>query len=140
MRHLTTLLLPLLLALVAGCSSTKVFSNVDPNADFGSYSTYGFHETLGTDSQPYQDIATQFMKDAVARELEARGYSRSKEPDLLVNFHISTEEKLQTTTTPTGYYGYRGYGGYGTWGGYAGYETTVSQYTQGTVQVTPLHG
>lgn len=133
-RHIQLFAL-LLLATVTACSSPKVITNVDPNADFSVFRTYGFADPLGTDKAGYQDLTTQFLKEAVSRELEARGYTTSDSPDLLVNFFLQSEEKLSTTTSPSAYYGYRGYGGYGTWGGYGGYETTVTQYTQGTLNV-----
>lgn len=123
------------LGLLTACSSPKIITNVDPNADFGRYRTFAFTEQLGTDSDEYQSLRTQFLKRAVSRELEARGYTESEQSDLLVNFYLHAQDKLATTTTPTAYYGYRGYGGYGTWGGYGGYETTVTQYTEGTLNV-----
>ena len=72
--------------------------------------------------------------------MEARGYTKSNDPDLLVNFNAILQEKTDVRTTPTptygmGYYGYRG-GFYDPWGGY-GYatETHVSQYTEGTFNI-----
>jgi hypothetical protein len=134
MRHrtLSLLLAPALLALAAGCASPpKVYVQQDPRADFGAYRTYGFVEELGTDGAGYGSLLSQFLKEAAARELEARGYRPSAEPDLLVNFFVRTKEKISTTTTPTGYYGYRGYDPW--WG--AGHETTVTQFTEGTLNV-----
>jgi uncharacterized protein DUF4136 len=135
MRRTIQLGLLLVLGLLTGCSSPKIITNVDPNAAFDRYRTYGFTDPLGTDSDEYQSLTSQFLKQAVGRELEARGYTAADAPDLLVNFYLQTQEKLNTTTQPSGYYGYRGHGGYGTWGGYGGYETTVTQYTEGTLNI-----
>jgi hypothetical protein len=75
--------------------------------------------------------------------MENRGYTRSNDPDLLVNFNAVLEDKTKVTqsTTPMyggaygGYYGYRG-GFYDPWGGYGyGTQTHVSQYTQGTFNI-----
>lgn len=121
--------------LLAGCASgPKVFTNEDPTADFGEYRTFGFQSQLSTDRDKYASLASQYLKAATVREMTARGYKESANPDLIVNFNVVTEEKIRTTQTPTagGYYGYRGYGA---WGGYAGYETRVTQYTEGTVNV-----
>jgi hypothetical protein len=130
----TTLRLMLVaaLALAGGCSGTKVYTNADPSADFSAYRTYGFAEKLGTDTDQYTSLTTKFLKAAASRELEARGYEPSEQPDLLVNFSILTQQKLQTTTTPS-YYDYRY--DYGPWGGYGAYETRVSEYTEGTLNV-----
>ena len=130
----TFLPLTILAALTLGAcaSSPKIFVNEDPDADFSSYKTYGFEENLGTDDgADYQSINSSYFKDAVAKQMEMRGYTPSDDPDLTINFYVHKEEKIRTTSSPTmgGYYGYRGYGAYG------GYETTVTQYTEGTVNV-----
>lgn len=121
--------------LLVGCASKpNIYSNQDPSADFGKYKTFGFQQVLGTDGDQYASLASQYLKAATVREMTARGYRESANPDLIVNFEINTEEKIRTTQTPTagGYYGYRGYGA---WGGYTGYETRVTQYTEGTVNL-----
>jgi len=121
--------------LVAGCSSgPKIYTNQDPTVDFGKYRTFGFQAQLGTDGDQYASLASQYLKAATVREMEARGYKESANPDMIVNFSVNTEEKIRTTQTPTagGYYGYRGYGA---WGGYGGTETRVTQYTEGTVNL-----
>jgi hypothetical protein len=125
-------------AVLAGCASgPSIFVNEDPAATFGAYRTYGFAEPLGTDRPEYSSLLSQYLKTAAARELESRGYRFSEEPELLVNFYLETKEKIRSTSTPSGgpwiggYYGYRR-GHYGVW---TGYETTVSQYTEGTLNV-----
>jgi hypothetical protein len=123
------------IVLLAGCSSgPKIYTNQDPAANFGDYKTFGFQAKLGTDGDQYASLASQYLKAATVREMTARGYKESSNPDISVNFSLVTEEKIRTTQTPTtgGYYGYRGYGA---WGGYAGYETRVTQYTEGTVNL-----
>jgi len=122
--------------LLTGCSSsTKVYTNEDPTVDFGKYKTFAFQSNLGTDGDRYASLASQYLKTATVREMEARGYKESSNPDMIVNFNIQTEEKIRTTQTPTASGGYYGYRGYGAWGGYGGYETRVTQYTEGTVNV-----
>ncbi len=120
---------------LAGCSSgPKVFTNVNPAADFGSYTTYNYESTLGTDERKgYRSILSNYLIAAADREMSARGYKQSSNPDLVINFYVATKEKIRTTSTPTtgGYYGYRApyYGVYG------GYETQTTQYTEGTLHV-----
>ena len=134
------LLLAVTVLLTTGCASgPDVFINQDPGADFGAYNTYGFPPELSTDrASGYSSLLSQYLKTAVSREMDARGYTQSDNPDLEVNFYVHTEEKIKTTQTPTstGYYGYRG-GRYSGWGGYGGvgYETRVTQYTEGTLNV-----
>ena len=126
-----------LLIALAGCAATpSTFANADPGVDFNQYKTYGFFDKLSSDKENYESMESNFLKVAVAQQLDRRGLKYSNEPDLLINFYIHTEEKLRTRSVPTAgaYYGFRD-PFYDTWGGYGGFETRVDQYTQGTVNI-----
>jgi len=90
-------------------------------------------------SERYEGFFSQYMVEAITIEMEKRGYAKSDDPDLLLNFgaYLQDKTKVTTSTAPAthGYYGYRG-GHYGAWGGY-GYatETHVSEYTEGTFNI-----
>jgi hypothetical protein len=76
--------------------------------------------------------------EVAAREMEARGYARSDNPDLVINFKGKLEEKVDVESTPAPYYGagwgYRGW--YGSpYGGYGGTEVTTRRYNVGTLVV-----
>lgn len=137
MNSLKQIVVVAVVLLVSGCaSSPNTFSHVDPTVDFGNYKSYGFMENLSTDKANYESMHSNFLKVAVAQELDQRGMEYSADPDLLINFYILTSEKIRTRTVPTGgtYYGYRApY--YDTWGAYGGYETRVDQYTEGTLHI-----
>ena len=126
---------------IVGCASApNTFVNADPATDFSQYKTFGYFSTLSTDNEQYQSMVSNFLKVAVAQELDQRGLSHDPEnPQLLVNFYINTKDKIQSRTVPTagGYYGYRDpfYDPWGGYGGYGGYETRVSQYTEGTLNI-----
>lgn len=131
----------ILAGVVTGCASgAKIRSDYDRTTDFSRYSTYNFYENAGPGGSNYQSLFSQYMRRAISREMEQRGYVMSDDPDLLVNFNARLEEKTRISTTPAptpvyGYYGYRR-GFYDPWYGY-GYatETHVSQYTEGTVNI-----
>ena len=129
------------LSIVACSSGPKIYINKDPNTDLGDFTTFGIQPRLGTDrSDGTQSLLSQFFVTATRKELELRGYTYTTEdPDLTVNFYASTKERIRSTSTPSagGYYGYRGgyYGTYGGYGAYGGYNTTVQQYTEGTVTI-----
>ena len=125
---------------MSGCASDNIRSDYDPAADFSQYKTYNFFADAGPEDTNYQSFFSQYMVAAISREMEMRGYARSDDPDLLINFNAMLREKTDVRTTPApmyggGYYGYRG-GFYDPWGGY-GYatETHVSQYTEGTFNI-----
>jgi len=136
--HIVVILL--LLASLAGCSSSGTLrSDYDPGADFGAFQTWNFIKDAGPDYAGYESLFTRYMLEAITIEMDKRGYVKSYNPDLLVNFNAYIQDKTKVTTTSApmagGYYGYRG-GHYGAWGGYGyGTETRVSQYTEGTFNI-----
>ena len=137
----TTWLIALALCTLSACSSTSApdtYSQVAPGVDFRGIKTYGFLSETSTDRAGYESLETNFLKVAVAQQLDLRGLRYDPEnPDVLMNFYIHSEDKIRTRQTPTmsaGYYGYRGgyYNGFG-YGG--GYETRIDQYTEGTLTI-----
>ena len=133
-----TLLLLSFSLLISGCASgPDISSAYDESSDFSQFRTYNFFADAGSDGQNYQSLFTQYMITAIEREMENRGYQKSANPDLLLNFNANFQDKTKVTTSPSmgGYYGYRG-GYYGGWGGYGmGTDTHVSQYTEGTFNI-----
>jgi hypothetical protein len=132
------LLVPVLTAtLLAACASgPTIRSNVDPAANFSGYRTFAFFDEATGRSPAYDSFASQYIKTAVVREMQARGLQQAQSPDLLVNIHVKTKDKVRVSETPSagyygGYYGYRG-GMYG-WG--TGVSTTVDNYTEGTLNI-----
>lgn len=114
-------------ALGACASGPKIQAQSDPAADFSTYRTYGFF----AEQQPYPSFIATYLKNAISREMDRRGYRQAEKPDLLINFDLLTREKLQLTQTPNSYYGWRrGY----VWGDLGG-TTDVRSYTEGTLTV-----
>lgn len=145
-KQLRSLAVLLLAISFAGCSGGRdIRSDYDPAIDFSAYKTYNFVEGAGPDYGNYQSFFSKYVVAAIEVEMENRGYIKSDNPDLLVNFNANLQDKTKVTTSPSmnsGYYGYRGaggyggYGGYGAWGGYGyGTDTHVSQYTEGTFNI-----
>ena len=129
-----------LIAAASGCSSgPDIRSTYNDGSDFSQYKTYNFYADAGPEHTSYQGLFSQSMVTAITLEMESRGYTKSDNPDLLVNFNARLQDKTKVTTSPSmntgGYYGYRG-GHYGAWGGYGyGTDTHVSQYTEGTFNI-----
>jgi hypothetical protein len=133
-----TVVLFSVLLLNACVTTPEIRVNVDENADFSNYHTYGFVEPLGTDKAGYTTLVTKYLRDAVRRELEKRGYVFSSDPDLLVNFFARLENRTFISSAPTpvyygGYYDYR-YGVYAAYPQYV-YRPTSYNYKEGTVNV-----
>jgi len=133
-----TAAISLFLLALSGCASTpKTITNVDPNADFGQYRTFGFFDPLATDEEGYESMVSSFLKVATSQQLAQRGLSYAEDPDLIINFYIHTQEKVRSRSVPTagGYYGYRDPFDYDPWPVYPAYETRIDQFTEGTLNI-----
>ena len=129
----------LALLTLAGCaSSPRIITNQDPTADLAGFRTFDFMTPLGTDRGGAQSLTSLHLVEAATAELEARGLRRSaSEPELLINFFLSTREVINTRNSPsTNASMHWRRGRYGTWGGHStiGLSTTqVTQSTEGTL-------
>ncbi|VUD59917.1 hypothetical protein TDB9533_02800 [Thalassocella blandensis] len=121
---------------LASCATgPKVDALYDPGANFAQYKTYNFAPHSVKDKQEYTSILSKYLKQTIAEQMESRGYVRSEKPDLLVNYHVSSKEKIDVDELPAvgaPYYSYRY--GYGAWPAYS-YETRVKQYQEGTLNI-----
>jgi len=123
---------------LASCASTpNTISNVDPEADFSRYQTFGFFDPLATDQAGYESIVSSFLKVAMAKEMAERGFTYAENPDLKINFYVHTKEKIRSRSVPTAgaYYAYRDPFFYDPWLAYPAYETRIDQYTEGTLNI-----
>jgi hypothetical protein len=129
-------------AVLVACAPPRptIRADYDRSVDLSSYRTYGFMSPLGTDKAGYSTLITSHFKDAIRREMDARGYQYTEtNPDLFVNFNVNVQEKVDVRSTPSasmgvGYYGYRG-GMYGTYPMYSGTDVDTIRYKQGTANV-----
>lgn len=118
--------LPLaLLFLMASCSSIKVTADYESTTDFSQYKTYAFYKK-GIDKVEISDLDKRRILRALERELLAKGFKKSNNPDLLVNIFTKSKEKINI------YNDYYGYWGWYPWY-YGPYGTYVNQYTEGTL-------
>lgn len=128
------LLFSLILFLAACASGPTIVTNGNPGTEFSQYETYNFMKPLGTDrADGVRTPLSSRLVSSVNRELITRGMSRSDEPDLLVDFTVLTQERIDVRTTPThSVYRTHWNRGFSTW---PTYSTTVSQYTEGTLVI-----
>jgi hypothetical protein len=137
LRPRLTVLLAFAALALGGCASgPDIRADYDRAADFGKYRTYGFLAQAGTDEGDFKSLSTQMLQNAASREMEARGYARADNPDLVINFKGQLEEKTDIESTPAPYYGPGwGYGGWGGayYGGWGGTEVTTRRYNVGTL-------
>lgn len=123
----------LIVGLVACSSGPNVFVQQDPGTDMYSFRTFRFADNLSTNRPDGTvSLVSQALTNSVRDQMGVRGFEEADgAADLRINFYIQTQEKLDVRQTPSagGYYGYRG----SRYGVYGGYDTTVRQYTEGTL-------
>ncbi|WP_055434611.1 DUF4136 domain-containing protein [Lacinutrix algicola] len=119
-----------LLIIASSCTSVRVASDYDKNADFNSYKTFAFFKT-GIDKAEVSDLDKRRILRAIETELIAKGFTKSENPDLLVS--IFTKERQEVNVYNNGYGAY----GYG-WGWspfYNNFNNNVSTSTQGSLYI-----
>ncbi|HEX5169251.1 MAG TPA: DUF4136 domain-containing protein [Cyclobacteriaceae bacterium] len=99
-----------------------------------NYKTFDFYQ-FNTEvvPSPTFNLRTGWLKDEIAKQLNARGLSQSSDnPDLLVNIGVVIEEKVQTRETTIRdapmYTGQRNYS-------WQSQEVAVGTYEEGTVTI-----
>jgi hypothetical protein len=96
-------------------------------------------DPLSTDRAGARAMLSGFLIKATSAELEARGMQQAwPDPDLLIDFVVSAQQKINMQSQPYGSASmHRGRGGYGTWSGYSMSmsTTTATQTTEGTVAI-----
>jgi hypothetical protein len=125
-------LLPLLLLfIVASCDTVKVYSDYDKSVDFTQYKTFAFMKS-GIDKVEISDLDKKRILNAIDQQLQAKGFTKSENPDLLVNIFTKSREEISVNQFNAGY----GYGwGWG-WNPYMyGGHTTVTSSTEGTLYI-----
>jgi hypothetical protein len=120
-----------LLLVLGACSTVKVDADYDNKVDFSQYKTYAFQKS-GIDKVEISDLDKKRILRAIDTQMEAKGYTKSETPDLLVNIFTKERERVDVNQYSAGW----GYGwGWGwnpyMWGG-RNYVTTT---TEGTLYI-----
>ncbi|NHF61423.1 DUF4136 domain-containing protein [Flavobacteriaceae bacterium TP-CH-4] len=119
MKALKILALPLLLlAFLSSCTSVRVLTDYDREADFNEYKTYAFSKT-GIDKAQISDLDKKRILRAIEDEMATRGFTKSDNPDMLVSIFTKEREQVDVYNNNFGW-GWGGWGGWG-WGWGAGW-------------------
>jgi len=132
-KIMKTLPLLLLLVLVAtSCSSVRVASDYDKNANFSQLKTFAFYKT-GIDKAEISDLDKRRILRAIESELLAKGYTKSENPDMLVSIFTKSQQRVDVYNNAWGFGGW-GWGGFGGWG-WGWNQPSVSTRTEGTLYI-----
>jgi hypothetical protein len=139
--------LPLLVVLLvaSSCSSVRVATDYDKNANFSSYKTFAFFKN-GIDKAEINDLDKRRILRAIEAELLAKGFTKSENPDLLVSIFTKSNQRVDVYNNNWGMGGW-GWGGFGPWGmggfygpgwGWGWNQPNVSTSTEGVLFVDLL--
>lgn len=132
------LILPCLLATLAGCTTTQrvsVSTDYDKGTDFSRYHTYAWYQAEPTGQRPtptYDTFADRRIRVALEAQLPAKGVTRATaRPDLKIAYDVSvkTEQQADPTYALAPGFGY----GYSYWYGYR-YNYGFNRFGPGTYQ------
>ena len=102
----TLKLLPLLLLfLMASCSSVRVSADYDTTTNFTKYKTFAFYKK-GIDKVDISDLDKRRILKAVESELMAKGFTKSENPDVLVNIFTKSRQKVDVYNNHHMYFGW----------------------------------
>lgn len=121
-----------LLLILTSCSTVTVYSDYDKTVDFTPYKTYAYFKP-GIDKVEISDLDKRRILRAIDDQMQAKGFTKSDNPDLLVNIFTKSREQVDVNQFSAGW----GYGwGWG-WNPYMMYggQTTVSTSTEGTLYI-----
>jgi Domain of unknown function (DUF4136) len=128
------LLFIVLAVTITSCSSVKVAYDYDKQVDFTKYKTYAFTDEVA--KLPVDDLNRERITSAVAAELTAKGFTKSDNPDVLIDIFITAKKRTEAVAnTSGGGYGGYGYGRYGYGGGFSTTTVNYNEYTDGTLLI-----
>ncbi|WP_452228013.1 MULTISPECIES: DUF4136 domain-containing protein [unclassified Lacinutrix] len=131
MKNLFTITsLLLLLVVTTSCSSVRVASDYDKQANFNDFKTFAFYKT-GIDKAEINDLDKRRILRAIEAELLAKGFTKSENPDLLVSIFTKSREKINVYSNNFSPYGY----GWGWSPYYWNNYNTVSKSTEGILYI-----
>lgn len=115
--------------MLASCSTVKVTTDYDTSTDFSKYKTFAFYKK-GIDKAEISDLDKRRILKAIESELLAKGFTKSENPDILVNIFTKSRRKVDIYNN----YNYWYYGWYPWYYG-PNFGVQVSEYTEGTLFV-----
>ena len=123
--------------LLASCSTVRVVSDYDKQADFNTYKSYAFYKT-GIDKAQISDLDKKRILRAIENELASRGFVKSENPDVLISIFTKERERVDVYNNNFGWgWGYGGFYNPWVWGpGWGwGWGNNVSTRTEGSLYI-----
>ena len=142
--------LAIVVLLLSACASAPFQTEMDydHSVTFGHFRTWAWISAnpMITPNPTARDnpLWENRIMQLVEAQMGAKGYRLVADPntaDMVLAFTIGQRDKIKVNSYPSSYRAGYGYGGYRGWGGaYYGTETTVRNYTEGTVAFDVFDG
>ncbi len=132
-RILKIIPVAILLMAMSSCSSVRVATDYDKNANFNEYKTFAFYKT-GIDKAEISDLDKRRILRAIEAELLAKGFTKSETPDILVSIFTKSQQRVDVYNNAWGMGGW-GWGGFGPWGWGWNQQPNVSTSVEGVLYV-----
>ena len=110
--------------ILTSCASVRVSADYDEDAKFDEAKTFAFYKS-GIDKVQISDLDKKRILRSIESEMLKKGYSKSDDPDLLVNIFTKAEKHVDI---------YNNNWGYG-WGPWYGGPASVSTTTNGVLYI-----
>ncbi len=120
---------------ITSCSSVKVAYDFDKQVDFTKFKTYAFTEDVA--KLPLDDLNRGRLITAVETELAAKGFTKSDNPDVLIDIFLTAKQRTEAVANNSGGGGY--YGRYGYGGGFSTTTVSYNEYTDGTLLINMVN-
>lgn len=104
----------LLLLFLIGCSSSKVITDYDAKIDFTTFTSYNFYDDFG---KGLNELDVKRITKAIDYHLKEKGFSKSEQPDFLINVIVNFTEAQNNNTIGIGIGSGGNNGGFGISGG-----------------------
>ena len=136
------ILLGLLAVLIAGCApyQPKVDVESDPAFAAGAFGSWNFVSPLAIEEAGYPDEVVERFKRSVETAMEAQGYERTGEPELLVNVAAMISEEGDASLNSDAYQAIHPQRGtfHNSWRGYGegyGASTRQQRFGDGSINI-----
>jgi len=93
-----------LVLFLASCTSVRVLSDYDKDANFTNYKSYAFYKT-GIDKAQISDLDKKRILRAIESEMGTRGFTKSDSPDILVSIFTKESEQVDVYNNNFGWGG-----------------------------------
>ena len=128
MKKLKFLPLLLVVFVLTSCTTVRVVSDYDREANFSEYKTFAFYKP-GIDRAEISDLDKKRILRAIDAELTAKGLTKAESPELLVSIYTKERERVDVYNNNFGW----GWGWNPWW--YGGMGNTVSRSTEGSLYI-----